>query len=224
MSRITDEYRKEERFMSSTDTWTEKFYHETDREEREEIFQLGLKEEGETRENEFRKKLWERRYTPVKKEKGEVDHFFKGFLTMDTLGRTKPGFFTAKTIRREIASLNTVWGMDLAEEYGEMGRTLHYEEMKHLARTYISICQDDRNFSTMILGVGKLSKEKLAEKIADKIWFLTREVPRLHQFEKTVEPFTEALIEVYFEMYPKKADRRRLQDRLDGRKEEENIE
>ncbi len=208
--------------MDQSSTWLEQFYHETDREEREEIFELGLKEEGMTRENEFRQKLWELRYKPEKKEKGEVDHFFRGFLALDTLGRTKPGFFTARFIKKEIESLRTIWGMDLAEEYGAMGKELHYEEMKQLARTYITICQDDKNFSTMILGVGKLSKDRLADKIADKVFFLTREVPKLHGFEETAEPFARALIEVYFEMYPKKADRRRLQARLDGVMEEES--
>lgn len=208
--------------MDIANTWVEKFYHETEKEDREEIFEQGIQEEGLTKENEFRQKLWNRRYTPDKKEKGEVDHFFKGFLTLDTLGRTKPGFFTSKFIKKEIASLKKIWGMDLAEEYGEMGKELHYEEMKHLARTYITICQDDKNFSTMILGVGKLSKDKLAEKIADKIFVLAREIPKAHEFEEIAEPFSNALIEVYFEMYPKKADRRRLQARLDGVNEEES--
>ncbi|MDO4616505.1 MAG: hypothetical protein Q4B03_03480 [Lachnospiraceae bacterium] len=207
--------------MDNYNTWQERFYHETEREDREEIFEQGLKEEGTTRENEFRQKLWNLRYAPNKRDKSEVDHFFRGFLTLDNLGRTKPGFFNGKYIRREIASLRSIWGLDLAEEYGELGKTLHYEEMKHLARTYITICQDDKNFSTMILGVGKLSKDKLAEKIADKVFFLARVVPGMHHCEKTVEPFADAMIEVYFEMYPKKADRRRLQARLDGVKAEE---
>ncbi len=207
--------------MDQSNTWLEKFYHETDREEREEIFEGGLKEEGQTEENVIRQKLWERRYTPGKKEKGDVDHFFKGFLTLDTLGRTKPGFFTTKSIKRDIASLRTIWAIDLAEEYGELGREIHYQEMKHLARTYITICMDDKNFSSMILGVGKLSKDSLAEKIADKIYYLTRVVPEIHHCEKEVEPFADALIEVYYEMYPKKADRRRLEARLNGNETKE---
>ncbi len=201
--------------MDDTNTWLERFYHETEREDREEIFEEGLKSDGPTRENEFRQKLWNRRYTPAGREQGEVDHFFKGFLTLDTLGRTKPGFFNKKYIQREVASLRTIWCLDLAEEYGEMGQELLYEELKHLARTYISVCQDDKNFSSMFFGVGKMSREKLNDKIADKIYFLTREVPKTHHIEKEVEPLANALIEVYFEMYPKKADRRRLQDRLD---------
>ncbi|MDO4489537.1 MAG: hypothetical protein Q4B85_00470 [Lachnospiraceae bacterium] len=209
--------------MDMATTWLEQFYHETEQEDREEIFQAGLKEEGMTRENEFRKKLWELRYVPCKGEKAPVDHYMKIFLSIDTLGRTKPGFFSNRFIQKEIQSLKGIMGMDLAEEYGEMGKELLFEELKHLARTYITICQDDRNFSTMILGVGKLSKEKLTEKIADKVYFLTREVPALHHFEELVEPFSRAMIQVYYEMYPKKADRRRLQERLEGRNGEENM-
>ncbi len=207
--------------MDDRNTWLEKFYHEIEREDREELFEQGLKEGGSAEENEIRRQLWDRRYTVDRKTRANVDNFFKGFLTMDNLGRTKPGFFNAKYIRKEIASLRTVWGMDLAEEYGDLGRELHYEEMKHLARTYISVCQDDKNFSSMFFGVGKMSKEKLADKIAEKVYFLTREVPAMHHFEAQVEPFANAMIEVYFEMYPKKADRRRLQARLDGEKLEE---
>lgn len=203
-------------------TWLEKFYHETEKEDREEIFEQGLQEDGMTKENEFRKKLWELRYVPRKKEKNEVDYFFQGFLSIDTLGRTKPGFFNNRFIKKEIESLKKVWGMDLAEEYGEMGQELLYEEMKHLARTYITICQDDKNFSTMILGVGKLSKDTLNEKIASKVYDLACVVPRMHKFEEIVAPFSKALIEVYFEMFPKKADRKRLQARLDGVNEEES--
>lgn len=208
--------------MENGNTWVERFYYETEQEDREELLEQGLKEDGMTKENEFRQKLWEYRYVPLKREKGPVDHFIRAFLTIDTLGRTKPGFFNNRAIKKDIASLRTILAMDLAEEYGELGKTLHYEEMKHLARTYITICLDDKNFSTMILGVGKLSKDTLNEKIADKIYSLARVVPKMHQFEEQVEPFTQALIEVYFEMFPKKADRKRLQARLDGNNDEES--
>lgn len=203
-------------------TWVERFYLETDREEREELLEQGVKEDGMTKENEFRQKLWERRYVPEKREKGEVDHFIRAFLSIDTLGRTKQGFFNNKMIKKEIESLRNSLAIDLAEEYGELGKQLHYEEMKQLARTYITICLDDKNFSTMILGVGKLSKDTLNEKIADKIYSLARVVPAMHHFEELVEPFSNALIEVYFEMFPKKSDRRRLQTRLDGIIDEES--
>lgn len=202
--------------METNVSWVERFYKETEREDREEIFEAGMKTDGMTPENEFRKKLWNSRYVPTKKEKGEVDHFFKGILSLNTLSRTKPGFFNRRMIAREIEDLKKSLCMDLAEEYGEMGQAILYEELKHLGRTYISICQDDKNFSSLILGIGRISKDGLAEKIASSVYKMAYTVPKLHGFEELMAPVTNAFTEAYYEFYPKKADRRRLENRING--------
>ncbi|MCQ2499870.1 MAG: hypothetical protein MJ117_00825 [Lachnospiraceae bacterium] len=205
-------------------TWLDKYYHETEQEDREEILEEGIKEEGLTKENELRQKLWDLRYKPTKKERGKIDHYFQGILTLEALGRKQKSFWNTRFIKNEIETLKKVWGIELAEEYGEMGQAILKEEMKHLARTYIGICRDDKNFSGMIMGIGKMSKEKLTRKIADQVYQLAVEIPKMHHLEDMVQPFSTALIDVYFEMYPKKADRRVLQERLDGNKSEESNE
>lgn len=205
-------------------TWQDKYYHETEQEDREELLAEGIKEEGLTRENELRQKLWDHRYAPAKKDKGKVDRFFQGILTLESLGRNQKSFWNSRLINKEIENLKKIWGVELTEEYGELGRELMLEEMRNFARTYITICRDDKNFSGFLMGMGKISKESLTKKIADKVYELSVVIPKMHQLEKLAEPFSTAMIEVYFEMYPKKADRKILQDRLDGNKSEESNE
>lgn len=186
--------------------WVEKYYEETDREIRKEILDQGIAQEGMTRENEIRMKFWESRYETREKDQVVIDRFIRGWMGMSYLNTSSRSFLGRKKMDREKQKILEDWSMELAESYGEKGQEALYHEFCNMTRLYLKLCQEDKSYSSLILGIGTMKKESLINKIAQEIFTLAYAVPRYTGTEELFSGFTRAATDVFYETFPRNRD------------------
>lgn len=195
--------------------WVERYYRELDRAKRAQILEEAVASEGMTPENELRRKLLDARYS---ENNGQmVDYFIRGWMNMYFLKSSSKSFFgpSKKKTRRELDSIRSDWQMDLAEQYGEDGRRVLYEEFCNMTLVYMSLCHTDKNYGSILLGIGHMKDESLVAKIARDIYTLAYEVPDQTDTAEEFRLFTEAATAMFCEKYS--SQQNELMDRVRNR-------
>ena len=149
----------------------------------------------------------------------EVDTFVRGLMNLMYIDNVGQGLFARKRVEKEKQKILEDWQMALAAQYGETGEQVLYEELFNTVRLFMLLCEDDKTYGSVLLGLGRMNKEKLTAKIARDVFRMAYEIPRKHEISKEVAVFTRAATDAYCEMY----DRRKnlLLDLISSRKEEE---
>ena len=184
-------------------TWVEQYYLEVDKEQTKEILDEGIEEEGMTPENELRTKLWEVRYSRQAKETAEVDHYIRGWMSMYYLKHSSKGFFSKKNYNKEKDQILKDWGVDIAREYGEAGEKVLYQELCNMTRLYLKLCKDDKSYSSILLGIGRMKDSSLVNKIAKDVYTLAYEIPQITNTVDVFRIFTKAATDTFYAVFPK---------------------
>ena len=186
--------------------WVTKYYRELDREKRQEILEQAIAEEGMNPATEVRKKLLEQRYEKTKKQKTEIDCFIRAWMTLAYTKNIGGGPFSRKKLLKDRENILKDWNFALARQYGEEGERALYQELHNMTELYLSLCLEDRSYSSMILGIGRMSKDSLIAKIAREVYTMAYEIPGELGMEEELQLFTKAATDVYYEMFPKNRD------------------
>ncbi|MGN0362462.1 MAG: DUF6553 family protein [Bilifractor sp.] len=179
--------------------WVERYMRELDCQKRKEILDQALAEEGNAPDNELRARLLESRYG--KRNAQNVDYFIRGWMSMYYVNTTARGFFARKRIEKEKASVLSDWKVEMIQEYGEIGKEVLYEELFNMTMLYFHLCETDKNYGSIILGLGHMKDESLISKIAGEVYRLAYETPRVMGAEEEFALFTKAATDAYCEKY-----------------------
>ena len=185
--------------------WISEYKRETDRERRKAIRGRGEAEQGEGASEELalRKKLWEARYDERNGQK--LDHFVRGWIELQALKRRilLPG--EKKRIRKEIENIKACWQFPLCAEYGEIGAAALADELFNLTLFYMEICERDKMYNAVLLGLGHISDERRVDKIAGEIADMTVKIPERVDAAEELEPFIRSAREAFCYRYPSEA-------------------
>ena len=197
--------------------WVSQYMRETESDRRKEILDQAIAEEGLLPDNELRQKLWDVRY-PMQDGR-RIDTFIRGWITLAFIDNASQGFFAKKRVEKEKEKVRKDWQLQLASEYGEVGEQVLYEEFFNTAKLYMQLCEDDKTYGSVLLGLGHMKKEKLIAKIARDIFKAAYEVPIRYGMDDELALFTRAATDAYYEVY----DRQKilLEQMIHGQKEEE---
>lgn len=187
-------------------SWVIQYYKETDRSVREQLLQEGIETEGMTPANELRKKFWDRRYLRQKKDEEKVDHFIKGWVTLRFMENATKGPFSQKRKEKLVREITEDFGFDIAKEAGETGKAMLHMELKNMVKLYVSLCEEDRTYNTILLGFGHMQKDKLERKITRDIYDSVYRIPQDTDTTEIFEPLRKATVEAFIEIYPKCKD------------------
>lgn len=146
--------------------WPEAFYLPTDGEERKKALERAIAEGLESEENEIRKEVLERRYGG----QPGVDQFLAAWMNLMYYANVVRSGFMAKFHRKEMLKTQEMLCFDLVKKYGKKGEEVLFMELYHLIDFYIDICQRDKKYNGLILGLGTIKKEKMIEKIANDVY------------------------------------------------------
>ena len=127
---------------------------------------------------------------------------------------TTRGLFGEKKRQREREKILKDWNFALAEQYGQEGQEALYQELHNMTELYLTICQDDKAYSSMILGLGKMNKNSLLSKMAREVYTVAYEIPREMGMAEELEIFTRAATDVFYEMFPR--NRNLLETKIRG--------
>ncbi len=184
-------------------TWPEAFYQEREPEIRvamlEEADRLGLTPE----DNAIRRALFEQRYPNLQKQEAKLlDTYLKVWMEFRFEVENGSGFFLKKRQKSAKKALAEM-GYDRAQT--EQEKRLLYQEIRHLGFLYISLCQEDSGYNSVILGFGHLSDEKLAVKITNEFRTVACLAPEKLGMTEELALWTEALSGVIREVFPNQA-------------------
>ena len=77
-----------------------------------------------------------------------------------------------------------------------------YQELCNMTRLYLKLCKDDKTYSSIILGLGRMKDASLVQKMARDVFTLAYEIPRQTGLEEDFRLFTKAATDTFFEVYP----------------------
>ncbi|MEE8836240.1 MAG: DUF6553 family protein [Eubacteriales bacterium] len=175
--------------------WVVQYMYELDRKKRKELLDRAIELEGETPENELRRKLYDARYDEIDGQ--NVDYFIRGWMGLFYLKGTTPNVFTKRKISKTRREIFSDWKMQLMEEYGDVGRDVMYEEFFNTTKLYIDLCKRDKGYNSVLLGLGKIKEDTLTGKIANDIFDIAWQVPRDTGMAEELEVFTRAATDAF---------------------------
>ena len=153
-------------------TWSHDFYRETDPTKRQQILKAHAGEE-EAWAEEYRNRLWTARYGKYRLQKDELKYLAEG-STLDLGGdRRRMG-------ARILSALCLAEAMQSEECYQQ----ILLEELYNVFLKFIQVSRGGRGFTSLVFGMGQLSEEGIAKKIAEQISTIAFQAPRLLRMEK----------------------------------------
>ena len=177
--------------------WLINYYEQTDPLKRQQML-LENKNETMREEDKLRMKLWEARYGKGKPRKD----MFVGYL-MNLKYIVESGSMDLGGRKKKLA-IEAILGLNLYEfeRKSNTQQEIIFLELKNTCRKYIEISTGGRGFTSVIFGMGQLSDESIAGKIAEQISRIVFDAPHSLRMEKEFEPLQRAALEVFREMYP----------------------
>lgn len=177
--------------------WEDQYFNEADRAKRKELLDQRIATGENSEELDLIKKMFDRRYTPQKKEPENIDHMLRGILYLKQAAN-RSGIFS-KMSKKEIRSIFADLCIDIAGEYGEAGNRILYLEHKHLGKTYYSICCSDRGYTSFIWGLGQLSDASIKNKLYRDKKALCEEIPEAIGMTEELKIFSQAVSDAFYE-------------------------
>ena len=135
-------------------------------EEKKRYLDLGLAEDASP-ENLLRKKLWEVRYTQKGKLTG-YDSFMALWMELGYEQKQMGHFFFKGRTKKKMMKLAE--GFMFSEGTTEALQDVLFKEYVNLVEIYINLCQKDKNYKSIVLGVGTMKEESLLYKIAEDVY------------------------------------------------------
>lgn len=177
--------------------WPESFYRE-----RSPLVRNAMLEEADRQgltpeDNALRRRIFDRRYPVIREEEEEpADLFLRLMMELKVQAQNSSGLFGERFARRSaLKLLQKTRIAELAEEGGRM-RELLRQELCHLGVLYVTICGEDGNYRSLILGLGKMTDERLLEKIRGDLTEIAVTAPAKLKLEEEFAPLTESLLAV----------------------------
>ena len=153
--------------------WSHDFYRETDPAKRQQILKAHAGEE-EAWAEEYRNRLWTARYGKYRLQK---DEFVKCLMELKYLAEGST--------------------LDLGGY-----QQILLEELYNVFLKFIQVSRGGRGFTSLVFGMGQLSEEGIAKKIAEQISVIVFKAPRLLHMEKEFTLLREAALRAYRQEYP----------------------
>lgn len=152
--------------MPVYENWLEGYNMSVTGEEKKQFLDMGLDgDQGEA--NQLRKRLWEKRFTKNGKLTGH-DTFMALWMELGYEQKQFGHFFGHGRAKRKMKKI--AQELMIAEATTEELEEVLFREYVNLVAVYISLCQKDKNYKSIILGVGTMKDENLIHKIADDVY------------------------------------------------------
>ncbi len=182
------------------------YYKETSRPKRKELLDQMIAKNGLTQANILRQKLYIARYGSSEKNNRELDIFIHGWMTLEFIKSSKNTLRSTKKLQREGQSVLSDFQHSLIKEYGALGEEIIYQEYCNLTRLYLKLCEKDRSYGSVLLGLGRLNSDSFEKKVYDDIFRIAYVIPGILGIKDELASFSKAASYIFCQQYPTKAD------------------
>ena len=180
--------------------WPDSYYAE-----REAGIRLALLDEACARgltpeDNRIRREFFSYRY--VRRKDLYEDRFLRAITELVFInGNLKSRFGRGRNIRG-VRNAMKLFHEEDAKAMGENGPDLLSREIYHCAMLYIALCNEDKFYRSLIMGIGRMKEEQVNAKIANDFYAFTVEIPAELQLAEEMRFFTEPTKKAFSDFYP----------------------
>ncbi|MEI3322225.1 MULTISPECIES: DUF6553 family protein [Eubacterium] len=176
-------------------TWIEEFYNETNADNRLRILNDN-KDNSEL--DSFREKLWIARYG---KRKPKKDKFVGYLMEMKYLSEGNSVDISGSKRKQLYEIINGLCLLN-SDEIQDEKREILFLELKNVFFKFIEVSKNGRGFTSAVFGMGQLSDEGIAKKIAEQISAIAFSTPHAFNLDKEFSILQKAALVAYREKYP----------------------
>lgn len=177
-------------------SWPDNYYERLSGAERRRLLDEAILM-NDTEENRMRLKIWECRYGKVPKGKSEtgMDRFIKLWMDLDYASHRLGAVFGLRFIVKPIRQDMDILGITRLQDFGAYGEELMYQEMVQMGRYYFALCEEDKSYTSLALGLSRLNHEQFLQKITEDVYRICYQTPKVFGLQKELKLFTRAVTE-----------------------------
>lgn len=180
--------------------WPECLYREKDEKIRFQLLEEAERQELQMKETKIRRYLLDHRYEKPNREGKRPDHYMRLWLELAFAYEcVRKGRLSGSSEKKINKALELCGLKDY--DFGDSGRMILYQEFYHMAVLYINLCLEDKQYKSIILGLGHMNSEKLSKKIARDVIKVGYFVPEFVKFPN-YEIWEKAVMDAYGDFYP----------------------
>ena len=198
---------REKDYYKMLENWPYEYCHMTDAIERRILLNLAVEQGIDPEGNQIRMDLWNRRHPNAEQQyaKGKtvVDESLKAWMALDIASADVYSWFGKKKVIKEAKKQLDILGKEYVRQYGELGEQIYFEELYQLTWLYMRLCEDDRNYTSLLMGVGRLKPDEYANKVAQNIYRVCHKIPRALDMQEEFSVFQKAAQEAFYDMFPR---------------------
>lgn len=183
--------------MTMQEDWTAIYYAEMNPEKRQTI----LKEHvfnPKTEEDLFREELWIARYG---KRNVKTDAFVGYLMELKYIAESGTVDVGGKKKKQAAEIIHGLYLYEVEKRSGKQQEMI-FQELKNTCLKFIDISANGRGFTSVLFGMGQLSDEGVAKKIAEQISVIAFKTPHMLHMDKEFSILQQAAAEAYREIYP----------------------
>lgn len=173
--------------------WPDSYYASTDGMKRKKALDKAIAMGLEPAENEIRMKIWKKRYG----SRDGVDEMLAGWINLLYFANVVKTDRKMKWHKKEMKQTLDGLCFDILKEYGEAAEEILYLEFFHLVDFYLDICKNDKKYGSVLLGLGSMSPEKVAYKMAKEVYMVCYKVPPMIGTVKEFALFRKASLDSF---------------------------
>ncbi len=177
--------------------WLNSYYAELNPVKRQQILEENSRD-TQSVDGQLRHQLWTARYGKGKPKSDAFVGYLMNLKYIADSDRLDPGG------RKKKLAIEALMGLKLYEfeKKSEMEQEIIVSELKNTCKRYMDISAGGRGFTSVIFGMGQLSEESIAGKLAEQVSKFAYEAPHILRMDKEFEPLQRVAVEVFCELYP----------------------
>ena len=185
--------------------WPASFYEEIDAEVRMRLLSLSEAEKPDPENDGIREDLLKLRYVKAKDDEKFSDRFLRCLMEMKYLAANPGPRFLRGTKRKQLLKELDAIGYTRYLSGTAAEAKAYKDELLHMARLYVNLCRTDRQYGSVILGIGKMKTETLTDKIARDIAGMAYMLPAVFNAKEEMKDWTDALEHAFSMTFPASA-------------------
>ena len=199
---MTSDRSIEERLLA----WPDSYYNEREADIRKAMLDAAIEQKLSPEEDEIRKEIFALRYPDYGKKMSNGltrDAFLGSWLNMRLIGASAKSRLSRKSNQRKCRAALKDLGLDrMRERHGQKGEDLLCLEIYHMAKLYMHLCNEDKQYCSVFLGLGRMKDANISGKISEDAYKVAYEIPQRLDMVEECAVWTKAIDKAYRELFP----------------------
>lgn len=197
--KMNNELLTEEELAKRLLLWPESFYKEQSQKMRWQMLEEADRRGLTSGDNALRKKFFLARYPHFNKNADSEDLYLKAWMEFRFQSQNAGGFFKGRKAKDALRALRQMGYFDAKTE---QEKRLLSEEIYHLGLLYTALCYEDKGYTSVLFGFGKMSDDSVGNKIRAEFKTVAIDTPAKLGIADECRLWTDSLLRAFHDIYP----------------------